>query len=91
MLKVSLVAVVDMAFCKPLFFSLNSHEVEDILIERIFPAELSPLLVTIGNVLTDYCLKEMTCCMPACFEAVKAHTGQQMDILLSMPLNQNHS
>lgn len=87
----SLVAVVDMAFCKPLFFSLNSHEVEDILIERIFPAELSPLLVTIGNVLTDYCLKEMTCCMPACFEAVKTHTGQQMDILLSMLLNQNHS
>ena len=71
----SSLSVVDMSFCKPLLFHLK-HLVG----ERIFPAELSPLLVTTGKGLSDYCLKEMTRCMPACFEAVKAHVGLQMDM-----------
>lgn len=69
-LKISSLKVVDMrAFCKTLFLPLNNDEMESILIgKHIFPDELSFLLLSIGKLLTDYCLKGMIACMLACLE-----------------------
>lgn len=72
--------------CKTFFLPLNNDIVGSILMgEHIFPAELSPLLLIIGKLLTDYCLKGMICCMLACLELDKGHLGQEMGMLSGCP------